>query len=234
MENMKYTLTFKVNSGFPDKYNANLPTHIRLKDDLLFLELETLDKETEENFKTRAVRIISREIKRISLLEWGKFRDIQFVGSEPGLKWNNVCHIPTGCGFLPVENPEIAGIQNWESNPSIEIKLLLWEKACSAADIRLIYAYLHMIWELCDLKQWDKNIKPLPGPLEEVPILRNLLIHSDKVPNPLVVAYLEIHNIGVERTIENAEAHLNLATDRLPDIKNATHSRILKDIGYLT
>lgn len=90
-----------------------------------------------------------------------------------------------------------------------------------------------MIWELSDLPQWDYYHKPIPDPdpLEEIPILRNLLMHAKK-PNRRVTAYLKIHNIGKERSMENVDAHLSLALQRLHNIKAATHEIILKDIRY--
>lgn len=215
----------------PEKYNANLSPNIRLKNNLLIFELEILDGETEENFITRAERLIYREIRRINVLEGRENSRIHFEKSEPKLKYSNVCYIPTGCAFLPVENPETAGLEKWDPDSNLEIKLLLWEKVHLTTDIRLIYVYLHLIWELSDLEQWDYKNKTFPDLFEEIPILRNLLMHANK-PNPRVIAYLNIHKLGIERSIENVEAHLKLAAHRLPDIKFAMHRRILQGIGY--
>lgn len=96
MDNKKYTLAFKMNPDLPGKYNSNLPSNIRLKDNMLSVRLERPEGETGQSFKTRAERLVLREARRICLLEGKELRAIQFNKSEPNFNCDINIHCPTG------------------------------------------------------------------------------------------------------------------------------------------
>lgn len=238
MSATNYTLTFKVNPDLPDKYNANLPSKIWIKEGLLFLQLDRLDGETGENFKVKAEKLALREVRRINVFDGITTREIQLIQSEPQFNYGFHGQAFTGVVFRALPNPEVAKLQDWNSDPSIELKLLLWEKACSETDIRLVYAYLHLLWELSVEKKKEQEqyqSKPLPAldPFEEIPILRNLLLHAESMPYKQVQAYLVEHKTNPERCMDNVEAHLSLAAQRLHIVKTAAYGKILQDIGYV-
>jgi len=230
--NKKYTLTFKLTSDISQKYKNNLPLNFSINKNELALDLDRFNGESGEVFIIRAEKLVLREIRRISILESSLVRRITLIKKDPEFNHGFIGQAATGLAFMPVKNPGNAKKQNWESDLSVEIKLLLWEKINLQPETHLIYAYLHMIWELCEEEQqWLYLESHEPSPLQEIPILRNLLLHTTK-PSNRVKSYLALHETDSDRCLNNLEAHLSLALQRLHIVKSAVYKKLLHEIGY--
>ncbi len=230
---MKYNFYFKISPNLPSHAQSYLPedNHIRFTSpNQLVIGLDQKPEESNEALKEHAEWEIKRELLRINVLE-GILYEHFYLYVKPKLSYRFRGKASAGWIQRPI-NPELATCQDWMSASTIETKLVLWEQAQIATNPRLIYAYLNMICEISGVDMdWQPQSGLEPTPIQEIKIIRNLLLHS-KNPHPKVKIYLEKMNFPLERTVENSQYHLKLGLDRLYIVLPAVWNILMNDLGY--
>lgn len=238
----KYIVEFTLDPPLPAGYRDFLPPDIRVSRSgkRLVLRIEQDDGEEEQQFKTRVIREVERELQRIGVMT-KHFSKAVFKRSKPGMGTDIElipCHHEERAEKNPIPQP------TWSTE--IELRFALWQRAEEEKDnLMLRYGLMQMI---CESKGGEFVAKRTtssgenPQWHDEVYFIRNLLLHGSETPkSPAVQAYLKSRLIRellgngdvATRSVYSMRRYERLANLRLPYVRKGILSEILyKDAGY--